>query len=316
MTTIRRHLTYANVVSTLCLFIAVAGGAAYAADTVFSGDIVDDEVFSADVRDDTLPGGGLGAADLRAGSVSTSEVANGSLRSADVRDDTQVDGGLAAADLAADSVGTSEVDGSLAGEDILDGSVTGAEIAANTLTGSQVIDGSLSSLDILNNSIASADVADDSLTGADINDATVGKVSDADKLDGLDSSRLKNAAGMGSGSCDPLTPTAATCASVTLPSLTAGDDVYLSARWQWNGRATGEDTAQCEISRGAADFDFALFGQNGSEHNTNDRSLLGSLIGLDSSALGGANTYTLRCFEKNGDVQIVTARIVALRMSG
>jgi hypothetical protein len=97
MTSIRRHLTYANVISTLCLFLVIAGGAAYAADTIFSGDIVDDEVFSADVRDDTLAGGGLGAVDLRAGSVSTSEVANGSLRSADVRDDTQADGGLTAA---------------------------------------------------------------------------------------------------------------------------------------------------------------------------------------------------------------------------
>jgi hypothetical protein len=70
----RKHLTYANVVATLCLVLILGGGAAYAANTVFSTDIVNDQVYSADVRNDTLTGGGLAAADLRPGSVGRSEV--------------------------------------------------------------------------------------------------------------------------------------------------------------------------------------------------------------------------------------------------
>ena len=90
-----RHLTYANVVATLALLIAVGGGAAYAANTVFSSDIVNDEVRSADVRDDTLTGGGLAARDLRANSVSTSEVVDDNLRSEDI-----LDGQIRAIDVA------------------------------------------------------------------------------------------------------------------------------------------------------------------------------------------------------------------------
>ena len=54
----RKHLTYANVMVTILAFI-VLGGAAYAANTVFSSDIVDNQVFSADVRNDSSAEAGL-----------------------------------------------------------------------------------------------------------------------------------------------------------------------------------------------------------------------------------------------------------------
>ena len=53
---VRSRLTYANVTATLALAIAVAGGTAYAANTVFSSDIVDNQVRSVDVRDEGLRG--------------------------------------------------------------------------------------------------------------------------------------------------------------------------------------------------------------------------------------------------------------------
>jgi hypothetical protein len=78
----RSHLTYANVMATLAVFLVLSGGTAVAlngSNTVFSDDIVDNEVRSTDVRNDTLSGGGLAAPDLRANSVGSSEVTNGSL---------------------------------------------------------------------------------------------------------------------------------------------------------------------------------------------------------------------------------------------
>ena len=45
----RKHLSYANVMATLAFLIAVAGGTAYAANTVFSTDIVNGEVKSVDI---------------------------------------------------------------------------------------------------------------------------------------------------------------------------------------------------------------------------------------------------------------------------
>ena len=62
----RLHLD-ANVMSTLALFFALAGGTAVAltgSNTVFNDDIVNDEVTTADVRDDTLAFGGLYSPDL------------------------------------------------------------------------------------------------------------------------------------------------------------------------------------------------------------------------------------------------------------
>jgi hypothetical protein len=84
---LRSHLTYANVISTLCLFLLLGGGTAVAlngSNTVFSDDLVDNQVFSADVRNDTLSSGGLTAPDLRANSVGGSEVTNGSLATSEL----------------------------------------------------------------------------------------------------------------------------------------------------------------------------------------------------------------------------------------
>ncbi len=110
-----------NVLGLVAIFIALSG-TAYAthpggANTISSGDIIDNHVYPADVRNDTLSGGGLTAADLRAGSVGTSEVV--------------ADSSLGAADLAPSSVGTDEVtDGSLTGTDVLNGSLGAAELGA------------------------------------------------------------------------------------------------------------------------------------------------------------------------------------------
>ena len=46
-----------NVVAWLALFVALGGTSAYAANTIRTGDIVDNEVYTTDVRDDTLPFG-------------------------------------------------------------------------------------------------------------------------------------------------------------------------------------------------------------------------------------------------------------------
>ena len=102
---LRPHLTYANVMVTLLAIGAFTGGVAYAANTVFSSDIVDGEVKTADVGDNQI-------------------------RGADVRDDSLTGGGLTEADLAPNSVGTSEADG-----------LRGTDIAERTLSGLDANDG-------------------------------------------------------------------------------------------------------------------------------------------------------------------------------
>ena len=124
---LRSHLTYANVMATIAVFLVLSGGTAVAlsgSNTVFTDDIVDNEVRTADVRNDTLSGGGLAGGDLRPNSVGSSEVATDSL-------------GLG--DLAPNSVASGEVVGqSLTGFDISDSSITTADIDPTNLNADQL----------------------------------------------------------------------------------------------------------------------------------------------------------------------------------
>jgi hypothetical protein len=78
----------------LALLLVLTGGTAYAANTVFSTDIVDGEVKGPDIASNA---------------VGTGKIGNNQVFPADVRDDTLPDGGLTAADLATDSVDSDEV---------------------------------------------------------------------------------------------------------------------------------------------------------------------------------------------------------------
>jgi hypothetical protein len=73
MRRIRSHLTYANVISTLCLFLLLSGGTAVA----LSG--------SNSVQSDDLgPGSQVTAPDVATNAVNGSDVVNGSIAGADI----------------------------------------------------------------------------------------------------------------------------------------------------------------------------------------------------------------------------------------
>ena len=101
-----------DVMAALSLFLVIVGGSAYAANTVFSTDIVDGQVKSPDLAGAAVTNGKLGN-----NSVGTGKVADNS---------------LAAADLAPGSVGASEVaDNSLGGADVLESSLAKVPAASN-----------------------------------------------------------------------------------------------------------------------------------------------------------------------------------------
>ena len=91
MRAIASRLTYANVVATLALIVALGGGAAYAANTVFSSDIVNGEVKAADiapraVRSAEILDDEVQNADIAAASVRTAEIGNNQIHTRDVRE--------------------------------------------------------------------------------------------------------------------------------------------------------------------------------------------------------------------------------------
>jgi hypothetical protein len=83
MRPLRRHLTFANVISCIALFVALATGGAYAAGTIFSSDIADGEVKSVDIGDDEIR-----ARDVLNEALGSGEVLNNSLRGADIAPDS------------------------------------------------------------------------------------------------------------------------------------------------------------------------------------------------------------------------------------
>jgi hypothetical protein len=76
---LRSRLTYANVIATIAMFVALGTGGAVAANTVFSTDIVDGEVKQPDIATGAVTG-----VKVRANAIHTGHVINNSLTGDDV----------------------------------------------------------------------------------------------------------------------------------------------------------------------------------------------------------------------------------------
>lgn len=161
---IRTKLTFANVVSMIALWVALSSSVAYAANTIFSEDIVNGEVKTADIHGNAVTNGKLAgnsvtgakvangtltASDLAANSVANGKIQPNSVTSSKVKDDTLTNGGLAAVDLAASSVGSSEIAANAVGQsEIATDGVGATEIANNTIDAGEVVDFGLTNQDI------------------------------------------------------------------------------------------------------------------------------------------------------------------------
>jgi hypothetical protein len=98
---IRARTTYANVVSTLCMFVLLGGGA-YAATKITSKDLAKNAVRSKHIKD-----GQVNTRDLKANAVHSAQVADGAIGADDlgpgsVTSVAIADGAIGADDLAAD----------------------------------------------------------------------------------------------------------------------------------------------------------------------------------------------------------------------
>jgi hypothetical protein len=164
----RPKLTYANAMSTLAVFLVLAGGTALAAG-------------------------------LPKGSVSSASVKNGSLRSADLADRRAVrgvdvaDGSLTAADLGDRSLGGRDFgDGSLSGEDLARGTIGGVDFGAKAIGLSALGPGAVDSAKVADGGLAGADVGTLTVTGLDILESSLGNVPDAAKLTGRNPNQFIN----------------------------------------------------------------------------------------------------------------------------
>jgi hypothetical protein len=133
----RPHLSYANVMATIAVFLALGGGA-YAAATVGSSQIKSNAILSRHIKN-----GQVKNADLAANSVGGGKIVDGSVGSPDlgansVGADKIIDGSIANSDLGPNSVGTDK---------LADGSIGNPKLAPNSVSSEKVLDGSLKAQD-------------------------------------------------------------------------------------------------------------------------------------------------------------------------
>jgi len=162
MKSFRRHLTYANVMSSLAVFLLLGGGMAVAAgglgkntvgtkqlkkNAVTAEKVKDGSLLGADFAAGQLPAGPAGPAGAKgatgatgpAGATGPSGSVANSVTSASVLDDTAPGGGLNSEDFASNSVDFAE---------IKTDAVQATEIADNSIDAGEIVDFGLSNEDV------------------------------------------------------------------------------------------------------------------------------------------------------------------------
>jgi hypothetical protein len=290
MKKIRSSFTYANVVATIAVFLAVSGSAlavtALPKNAVTSRSIKDGVVRGLDVKDDSLTG-----ADVDEGSLALPPAAVGSNQ---LKPDS-VDSGQ----LKPDSVGSEELKPNSVGSDELKPDSVGSEELKTDSVGTE---------ELKPDSVTGAEVKDDSLTGSDVQESTLAEVPAA-SLGGIGRYGFE-------GSCDPENSTFVPCSivKVVLPN---------PARLLVIGTARGnvefgeEKTARgnCRIGTTSgpvvASEDTLRFGTTGNRY--------GNLTVMAVTGVFPAGTHTvgIDCNESLGQTGILfeQARVTAVALS-
>lgn len=213
LTKIRQRLTYANLMSSIAVFLMLGGATAIAAKTV-------------------LPKNSVGTKQLKKKAVTSAKIADGSVRGADIADGSVTTAELAdaaatLAKLADDSVdGAKLVDGSVSSADLADASVTLAKLAADSVDSSKVVDESLTAADLGPNSVNSSEIASNAVQASEIANNTIdgGEVVNS----GLSDVDVGNASGTFTFNAASVAANGCTVTAPVVPGVDNNDHVIVS----------------------------------------------------------------------------------------
>lgn len=150
---IRTRLTYANVMSSIAVFLVLGGGAAIAA----------------------LGKNTVGPRQLKPNSVKTSKIAKNAVKAAKIAENA-VDG----TKIADNAVTTSELaDNAVTPPKIANEAVIADKIANDAVTTAKIANDAMTTAKIANDAVSTPKIANDAATGAKVNEATLGTVPSA-----------------------------------------------------------------------------------------------------------------------------------------
>jgi hypothetical protein len=140
MKQLRKHLTVANVLSCIALFVALSG-AAYAATTAAKNSVKAKSIAKGAVTTPKLRNGAVTNPKLRNGAVTGAKIANATIGSSQL-----ANGAVRAAQLGGGVVTTSKLGkGAVTSEKIANGAVGGNQLSANAVTTGKIQDGAVTS---------------------------------------------------------------------------------------------------------------------------------------------------------------------------
>lgn len=154
----RPRMTYANVISSLALFIAL-GGVSWAAIKIPANSVGTTQIKTSGVTSSDIKNGQVKEADLATGAVSAKK-----LKAKAIQTTALADGAVGSGQLA---------DGSVGGTKLTDGSVSTGRLADQAVTTSKLGDGSVSLNKMGDNSVAGGKIIDGTVSSSDIADGTI-----------------------------------------------------------------------------------------------------------------------------------------------
>lgn len=146
---LRGRLTYANVISTLCLFLVLGGSAAFAATQLPKNSVGPKQ----------LKKNAVGSAKIKNGAVNAGKLAANAVTAAALADEA-----VTAGKLANNSVTTGK---------LANGSVSTGKLGDNSVTSGKLADNAVGTGKLANEAVTTGKLANDSVTGAKVNEGSL-----------------------------------------------------------------------------------------------------------------------------------------------